>query len=361
MSLLQRFAGSVVAWTHQVSASTFGTVTSTDYVDGFTGVGSNETDVYTQTWTFVPGAFLYREGKHAVRASTVVAVTTEYTNNDFTTRQYQPELNNIPIRLTDTIAIAAWGAGEGGTAAGALARDPTLAGAAEYRTQAVVGGQLILPTSPYALSNGLYLGTNLNAALRQQVKLLGSASDYLGNITLTLSGGWTHQFWNSTVPINTNLNRPRQDSRGAPIESDILRGGANVENRFNAGLSFFLPLYGDLQLNGSLGVSWDVPFSQKGNDCDVQLATGCVDLDEARSYLRQTTNFDVSLYYQVIDELGVDIGYNNNNNILHDNGKFRNPIFSPSSLWYADVIVFPQTIIAKLTAPPKPKNQTGSR
>lgn len=361
MTLLQRFAGSAIAWTHSASASIFGTVTAENYVEGFNGRIYRDSDFYSQTLTFVPGAFLYRDARHNVRISSVVAISTELTDADNTTYKYQPDLNNIPIRLTDTISLAAWGAGEGGTAAGAVARDPTLAGAAEYRTQAVVGGQVILPTSRAFGSGGLYLGTNLNVTLRQQIKLFGSSSDYLGNITVSLGEAWTHQFWRATTPVADNIDVPRQDAAFNAIESDQLRGAANVENRFAHSLSFFLPIYGDLQLNGSYTLINDLPFKQNGTDCEVRLATGCVDLDPSTSKMRALTSFDVSLYYQIINEVGVDIGYSNFNNQLGENGKYRNQLFSPASLYYADVIVFPQALISRLTAPPKPKNQTGSR
>lgn len=361
MSLLQRFAGSAIAWTHQASASIFGNVTAFNLASDFTGVPDGSADVYTQTFTFVPGAFLYRDARHNVRLSTVVAVTTEYTHSD-DLYQNRPDLNNIPIRLSDTISVAAWGAGEGNAAAGAVARDPTLAGAAEYRTQAVVGGQLIFPTSRAFANSGMYMGTNLSVALRQQVKLVGSSSDYLGNITFTLSESWTHQFWRATVPVNDNINVQRQDSRGTSFESDVLRGAANVENRLTHSLSFFLPIYGNLQLNGSISLTNDLPFTATGaNDCDLVLGTGCVDLSESTSTMRAFTGFDVSLYYQILPEIGVDIGYNNTNNTLAANGTYTQPFASPSSYYYADIILFPQSFITRITTPPKPSSQSARR
>jgi len=355
MSLLQRFAGSSFSWNHSATTTIFGVGRSNQ---------GDEGDAYTQSVTIAPAIFLYRSPKHNVRALTSLSIFTELTNSDSTTQRYQTDTFDMPIRVADTIPLAAWGtAGDAGgsTSAGALARDPTLAGAAEYRTWLLVNGGVNLPTSRASQGGGLFLTSSLAVGLRQQVKLFGSSSDYLGNITFTLSETWQHQFSRATTPTNGDLNRPRQTAGGDPFLSDQLGGGAIVENRLIHNFSFFLPVYGDLQLSTLFQVWNQFPHKFKGTDCEVQLATGCVDTPESDAKMRSITQFDISLYYQISPELGADVGYNNFAGQLGEDGQFRNPFYSPGSLFYADIILFPDQLIKRITTPAKPPAKVGRR
>lgn len=386
MTLLQRFAGSSIGWNHSVSLTTLGFDTregpiGTNYSTRSVGVVREPSDTsqpgigidpsndsYTQSLTFTPAFFIFKGQKgdllerHAIRAFTQVSMNVELTNSDTTTYYRQPDIADIPLRLTDVITLASWGGGDAsGVSAGALARDPTLAGAAEYRTWGILTAGLNFPTSRVSRGSSLFLTSHLALGLRQQIKILGSSSDYLSNITVTLSETWQHQFSKASTRVNDDLNIPRQDSNGNPINSDQLGGVALAENRLIHNINFFLPVYGDLQLNGQFQVFNEFPYQFKGSDCEVTALTGCVNLPESEAKMRGITNFDVSLYYQVSPELGVDIGYNNFSGQLLDNSRIRNPIFSTSSLFYADITVFPDQLIKRLTAPPKPQNQTGRR
>lgn len=383
MTLLQRFAGSSISWNNTVSLNTLGIETREGRIapnysasaaasavgrtiepgSSISSVGmSGSNDVYTQSFAFTPAFFIYKGERHLVRAFTQVLVNTELTNSDTTTQLRQPDVLDIPLRIVDTIPIASWGGGAGGSAsAGALARDPTLAGAAEYRTWGILTGGLNFPTSRASRGSGIYLGTHLAVGVRQQLKLFGSSSDYLGNITVTLSETWQHQFSRASTRVNDGIDVPRQDSAGNPLTSDQLSGGALPENRLIHNVSFFMPIIGNLQLSGAFQVWNEFPYQFKGSDCEVQLMTGCANLADSESKMRAVTNFDLSLYYQILPELGADIGYNNFSSQLLDSSTYRNPIFSPSSSFYADITVFPDQLIKRLTDRSQPKNQTGSR
>lgn len=383
MTLLQRFAGSQISWNHSVSLTTLGIDTREGGIATNTSVGaaasaagrtlepgsggstvgiSNSNDVYTQSFIFTPAFFIYKGDRHLVRAFTQVLVNTELTNSDTTTQLRQPDVFDVPLRIVDTIPLASWGGGAGGSAAaGALARDPTLAGAAEYRTWGSVTGGFNFPTSRASRGSGIYLTSHLAVGLRQQIKLFGSSSDYLSNITFTLSEAWQHQFSRASTRVNDGIDVPRQDGAGNPLTSDQLGGGALPENRLIHNISFFMPLIGNLQISGGFQVWNEFPHQFKGSDCEVQLMTGCANLPESESKMRSVTSLDVSLFYLILPELGVDIGYSNFTGQLTDASRYRNPIFSPSSSFYADITIFPDQIIKRLAAPPKPKNQTGSR
>ncbi len=359
-SFLSNFAGSSISWNNSVGATLMGLCPVGNTVEGLACQGG-ESDTYTQTFTIQPAFFLYRGDKHLVRAVSSFSILTEMTNSDSTTKVRQPDLFDVPIRIIDTIPVASWGAGEGGAAAGALARDPTLAGAAEYRTWLSFNGGVNFPTSRSSQGSGIYLTSVLGASVRQQVKLMGSSADFLNNITFTLGETWWHQFSRATTRTNLELDRERQTAGGGPILSDQLGGGALSENRLIHSLSFFMPIVGDLQLNGLFQIWNDFPYQFEGSTCEVEIDTGCVDLDKSQTKMRALTQFDVSLYYQISPEIGADVGYNNFSGQLGEDGKWRNPFFSPSSLFYADIILFPDQLIKRIITPSKPKTQVGKR
>lgn len=368
MTLLQRFAATAVWWNHTVGLSTLGfdpKEGSADYcgVSGckpITGIDA-DSDFYSQSLTFRPAFFIYRDATHQVRALSNLTMNVELTNSDLTTYYRQPDINDIPLTLTYVASVASWGAG-GGASAAAVARDPTLAGAAEYKTWLSATGTLGLPTSRFSQGSGLYLSTSLGAAIRQQVKLLGSSSDLLPNVILTLSETWQHQFWRAQTATNLSLNVPRASASGEPILSDQLGGLANIENRLATTIGFQMQIYGDLMTFGSFNINHNFPHQFKESDCAAVIDTGCVSLDKSDAKMRVGTGFDFSLYYQITAELAIDLGYNNTVfNQLAPNSTYRNPLFSPNSVFYGDIYVFLDQAVKRLTDPPKPKNQTGRR
>lgn len=368
MTLLQRFAATAMWWNHTVGLSTMGfdpKEKAADYCGAagcqpLSGIDPDQ-DFYSQSITFRPAFFIYRDNTHQVRALTNLTINTELTNSDLTTYYRQPDINDIPITLNYTASLASWGAG-GGASAAAIARDPTLAGAAEYKTWGAVTGTLGLPTSRISRGSGMYLTTSLGASLRQQIKLFGSSSDYLPNIIVTLAETWQHQFWRATTATNPGINIPRVTAGGDPLVSDQLWGVANIENRLIHSIAFQLPVYGDLMMFGSFNLNNNFPHQFKGSDCEVPLQTGCVDVAESENKMRVGTGFDISAYYQILPELGLDLGYNNTVfNQLAPNSRYRNPFASPNSVFYADIYVFIDQFVKRVTDPPKPKNQTGSR
>lgn len=371
MTMLQRFAATAFWWNNTVGASLLGLAPkertaptwngATGQWEQRSGYIGNEDDFYSQSFTFRPAFFLYRNDTHQVRALANITVNTELTNSNSTTKERQPDFFDIPITIADTISLAGWGGGSGASAA-AIARDPTLAGAPEYKLWGVISAQALLPASRASREGGMYMGTSLGLGLRQQIKLFGSSSDYLGNVTFTLSETWQHQFWRASTRTKPDLNIPRQTGGGDRLLSDQLSPGAVVENRLMHTLAMFLPIYGDLMMFSSFQVWNDFPYQLNGTDCDYTVNWGeCQSAGPADSKMRATSIFDLSLYYQILPELGVDVGYSNWSGQLGENGQYRNPFYSPSSSFYADVYVFLDQVVKRVTTPSKPPAQVGKR
>jgi hypothetical protein len=332
---LLRWSGALFRWGHGVSASALGVSSADNYVEGWSGAASSDNDVYTQTFALSGGYFILRRPPHQLRVSTSLAVDVELTNSDTTTYKQQPDLRDIPLRLTYTTTL--WSRGDGGPIKGDAAMyDPTLLGRGDHRTWGLVAASLRFPTSRPSQGSGLVLGTSLAVGARQQIKLLGSDAPGLTHLVVTLSETWSHFFHKATTPVNSAVNRTHADGNGVLILSDQLSGVANVENQLTTGLAVALPLYGGLQLDSS--IRWATSFPHRisgGSGCDIMTVTGCVDLESGGQTTRQSTSFAVGLSYLILPELAVDLGYSNTADTLAENGRARNPFVSPNALFYA--------------------------
>ena len=89
-----RWAGARFDWYHGASLGSLGV---TD--EGPMGA-SDGTDYYAQTFAFSGGFFIVKERPHQLRVSTNINVVTELTDSDTTTRSREPQVNDIPLRLT---------------------------------------------------------------------------------------------------------------------------------------------------------------------------------------------------------------------------------------------------------------------
>ncbi len=179
-----------------------------------------------------------------------------------------------------------------------------------------------------------------------------------------VSGGWSHFFTRASTAVNPELERPRQSGGGGPILSDQLSGNAAVENQVGITVGLVLSLYEGLQL--SSGFSWvrAIPYSFKGNTCEVVTATGCIDLPQSESSQRDYTSFDLGLSYLIIPELAVSFGYENTASTLGENGQGRDPFVSPSSIFYTGLSISfdrfyqrfaePENLAALLGEKPRP-------
>ncbi|AKT37657.1 uncharacterized protein CMC5_017990 [Chondromyces crocatus] len=329
-----RWAGTLINWNQSATTTIFGV--------GADVIG-RESENYLWAFSFVPGYMIHRDPVNQLRVSSVMTLRWDLTDNNFSARERDVDVNDIPLRLTYTRTLYSGGGGTGAASAGAAAaRDPTLAGGGEYKTWGIVSGGIDLPTSRWSRYQGRYMTTSLGAGARQMVKLLGSDADGLNNIFFTLSGTWQHQFNRASTATYSDLNIPRQTAGGTTGISDQLTGGALVQDQIITSFSFFMPIYGNLQLNGLAQLWSQFPSRFESSGCEAQTLTGCVTGSrmENRTSLRALTMFDVSLAYQVLPELLVDIGYNNTAFQIGEDGQRRNVFYSPiGSTFYADVTV----------------------
>lgn len=336
-------------WSHQASTQIFGL--GAPYQSG-------TFEAYSWNFSANPGYFVLDTPNHKIRLVLGLNAQYELTNNDVTTRDKEFLFGDIAFGPTYIGTILKAGGGATGQLTAAQRRDPTLAGGQEYITTLLAGGRLFFPTSKFSLSQGVALRTSLFFGAQQVIKLLGNSAPGLQNVTLRLVENWRHTFASASTPTNGNLHWLRQGANGATFESDQLGGFAFDENTLTHSLDIILPIYGDLTVFSSFQLQHVFPFTFQGQACEAQTLTGCVqaDRDPNRTALRVNTGFDFSLYYQIVAELGVTLGYSNYTGQLAPNGQYRDFFWSPDAYFHADATVSLDAIysrIANAVNPPK--------
>jgi hypothetical protein len=320
-------------WGHQLSTTVVGL--------GY-DLQSSAGESYAWAFSANPGYFVLDQRDHKVRLVLNLNADYELTNSDFTTRDKEFLFGDIGVGPTYIgTLLKAGGGGDPNKLTAAQRRDPTLAGGSEYITTLLVGGRLFFPTSKFSLSQGINLRTSLFAGVRQTIKLLGNSAPGLQNITMTLSESWRHVFARATTPTNAGLNWQRQDATGATFDSDQLSAGALDENALVHALDIVLPIYGDLQVFSSFNLTNVFPYTFAGSSCEAQTLTGCVQADrmEDRTAMRVQTGFDFTLYYQLLPELGIDLGYSNFAGQIGPNGQYRDFFYSPNAFFHSDLFI----------------------
>ena len=329
-----RWAGARFDWYHGASLGSLGV---TD--EGPMGA-SDGTDYYAQTFAFSGGFFIVKERPHQLRVSTNIQVVTELTDSDTTTRSREPQVNDIPLRLTYTPSL--YSKGDGGPIKGAAALyDPTLLGRGDHRTWGLVTGEVRFPTSARSQGSGRILSTSLGLGARQQLALLGADAPGLTHVIVGLAGSWSHNFDRATTPVSQDLSRPRQSSGGGRILSDQISAVALVENEVGVRADAVLSVYSGLQLEVGFSFVRSIPYGFSGSTgCEVQTQTGCIDLPQSESGEgRDYTSFDIGLSYLIVPELSVAFGYANTAYVIGEDGKTWDPFYNPYSIFYAGLSI----------------------
>jgi len=204
-----------------------------------------------------------------------------------------------------------------------------------------VKARLTFPTSKLSIDEGKYLTTSLGASIGQTFKLLGSNADGFNNVTVTVGLTWNHLFSASYNPTNPNLERTRQNAHGGSELSDQLTFNSFDIDRLIPAVGIDLPLYKDLSLAVQGRLIGRFKHAWEGQPCEAQTLTGCVKADPGSpDQITYTTNstFDVSLTQSVFGLVDVTVGYNNETLSLGEDGRIRNPFYSPDAQFYLDLV-----------------------
>jgi hypothetical protein len=313
------------------------------------GVGGDqigyENEFYGWDFTFAPNIYIVDAKKDKLRAFAEIGWATELTNSDVTTDRNETLFKDMQLGLGYTRSLLE------------LQK-------AEYKTDGSITGRLVLPTSEASYNQGRYLTTALGLGVKQTVKILGSNADGLNNVTVGVTGTWSHLFARSYQPTNADLERPRQNATGRTIDSDILTSKSFDLNRLTAGLTIDLPLYKDLGLTTAFRVVGRFKHDFENEDgCDVVIGDGsCVEATrlEDRNTYQPLTTFDVALSYPIYEVVGLTLGYNNETPWIGEDGTRRSIFYSPDAQFYLDITANLDVIYDKVSGRSKNAPKTAA-
>jgi hypothetical protein len=328
------WAGTTFEWENQFSTTILGV--GTNYI-------GTEDESFRMTFSLTPSYFVFWRPRHQLSVSGRVTVVDELTNSDTTASKHAPQFADIPLGLE--YAATLFTSGHGPTLGGVRTmRDPTLLGEGDWRTWVLVSTYLVLPASPGSRAAGVDLGTSIGVGVRQQFKLLGGDSRWLGYLLVTASERWIHAFTSAAAPVDPRL-QDRIDN--------LYPTAPALPNTLSHTAALTLPIYRDLQLDTTFQLRTGFPASvgSGGAGC-VQLPTGCVPSSAVTTTaVRASTLFAVGFSYEIIPELGIALGYVNDAPQLGDNGQKRSLFYSPNAQFYTSVTFSFDRLYQRLAAP----------
>jgi hypothetical protein len=170
-----------------------------------------------------------------------------------------------------------------------------------------------------------------------------------------LQGRYDHRFTRAETPTYTDLDRPRQSVLGTTFLSDQLNGRSLNNNNMRIGAFAFFDevIFGGhfwLFVGGGASYQFINQFESKSNGCDVVITTGCATAQRLDNPLgtRVITDFGVGINYFPSAEWGIGLGYDNATGQLGEDGKWRNPFYSPDAQFSASVILSVDAIYERL-------------
>lgn len=313
--------GTSFTWNQSVSTTTVGI--------GRDNIGQ-EDDVYTWDFFLSPNIYLLDLPNDKISAFAELGVGVEWTDSGTTTTQREPQFRDTQVGLGYNRSIFKSEDGE-------------------WSTGAAVRTRYAIPTSKISLNQGRYGVFSLGASLSQKIRLLGNAADGLNNLSLVGGVTWSHLFARSYTPTNGGLERTRQAPSGQTLLSDQLSFRSMDMDRIIPSITATLPLYKDLSLTTQFRLISRFRHDFEGNDCEVVVMGECQQADrlENRSTYFTDSSFDISLSQPIYDMFGLNLGYNNETLTLGEDGKTRNIFYSPSAVFYLDLVVNIDSIYEK--------------
>jgi len=320
--------GTSVSWTNAATTTLIGV--------GRDNISSSG-ETYTMDWSLTLNYYVVDQDKWKISLMLVPSVNVELTNSNITTTKYEPHFGDLPFLATYSRTLFAkglWSTGLGLTSG------------------------LVFPTSPTSSAIGNYLKTTERLSLSQSIPLLGKDAPVLKSFALGLGARWDHRFGKATTAVSDETIRVRQDHTGSSIDSDGIGFSPLATNTLRESISLtFSEAPGGMPLSvgGSFSFIQSYLPEFEGNDCEVELPTGCV---KAGSQVdvrttRYNFGFSVSASFQPAPELGLSLAYANASNTLGTDGQTRSIFYSPGAQFSGTLTFYPDALYERLTGPPR--------
>jgi len=206
---------------------------------------------------------------------------------------------------------------------------------------------LSLPTSKLSYESGRYFApgalvgvTNVTPWLR------GRGGPEIASM-VRLAAGYKRWFSRATVPTNPSLERVRLTPDGRSLPSDELSGSSLIRDQLDFSATLVMVLGQDVlwSTSAALSPAWKYNLQDQVPECDI--LTGCVPVggspDDSRYVVRTLFSTEVSV--RIAKGVSLELGYGNITNQLGLDGRRRSLFYSPASVFFASVSVFPHELV----------------
>ena len=165
------------------------------------------------------------------------------------------------------------------------------------------------------------------------------------NVSATLM--YTHAFTRCNVACASGaFSQQRMNSSGQPVDDNQVRSGSLVGNQLLYSANIGLDIVEHLDFSASM-----IWISQFANNLSPAMDPSGREIPRAGddTRLRQFTWFFSSVTWGFTKEASLSVGYYNLNSVLHTDGSYRQPFWSPEARVFLDLYVHLDAIYEKLT------------
>jgi len=190
------------------------------------------------------------------------------------------------------------------------------------------------PTSDFSINNGTRLGLGARFWFNQRFSLAGDSAPVFKRLNLGVITSYNYTWSEATTGTNSAIRRVRLEPDGKTYPGDQLTGTAFPHSEFRIGGLLIAEITDliHLWLEASYRPTWLYGFSS----VNVCTQTGCAPArpsQDPTTYV-VTTSFAANLYYDVIPELTLGLGYDNIALQLAPDGMRRSAFNSPSAQFH---------------------------
>jgi hypothetical protein len=286
------------------------------------GIGKNyqsPNPTYEMTGSLRPRYYLYDGKDDAFFAAGRIDLVREFTNSDVTTERGETTFSDATLLTGYRRKLAA---------------------SPGYETIVTASLPILtFPTSKFSLDNGTILGLGTEARLTQSMPLAGSNWTVFKTLTVGAVAGYNHTFTRAVVPTDEELRRVRLNPEGRTVPGDQLVGAAFPEHElhFNARLIADITEKLSLFVEASYRPTWKYSFPDVAVCVQTGACSKALNPTAPTTYV-PVTSFEADVYYDILDELSVALGYVNVETQPGLDGQRRSIFYSPGSQFFLSVI-----------------------
>jgi hypothetical protein len=281
---------------------------------GLGGDYQSRNPTYELWYSFRPRYYVYESDLDSINLQMRLQASQELTNNDSTTKNHE-------FLIGDTWFLASYDR--------TLYKDKDVG----LATKLSLGPRFILGTSKTSSRRGKIGEVGAAVGLQQQLPLAGPKSDVFPTMVGRGSLAYTKGLNRCTTACNPDFEYTRQDTGGRTFVSNQLSGSAMVNHQLIADIGT------DFQIFDKLGLSldyiwvmqWMYPVGDQNGTVGTTTGAAQPGVEQDPQNYRVGPWFATELDYDLIDEVGLSLGYYNYTNQLGPDGTRRNPLWSPDA------------------------------